>query len=351
MAERQKTEQGEQEPSIEEILESIRQIISDDGDAAETPSVEDKGAGTLDLSKAEAPKPSREKEVDLDLSKVEENVSSDKGGNLDLSKIDEMFSNDKAVDLDLSKVETRPSFVDNNRSNLDLSSMQVDNSVRDTGNGRLDLSDKEQVFVDKGNGGLDLSDKAQAFVDKGDGGLDLSNKEKAFVDKGDGGLDLSRQERSFAPTMDIDLSVSVKEREFTSDLDLSSKDHNSQSDDDVFELSPAMQVGSTKVENKFRNNNMGSAMEENLNARKDNESLISERTANAAFAELSKLLATNIAVENEDTKHVGKVTFEDMVLELMKPLVKEWIDRHLPTVIERVVQREVEKLTRRAMDR
>lgn len=79
--------------------------------------------------------------------------------------------------------------------------------------------------------------------------------------------------------------------------------------------------------------------------------LISTETANTVTDQLSKLLSTNIPVESERPAALGKVTFEDMVRDLMKPLVKTWLDQNLPGIIEKVVQKEVEKLSRRAADR
>jgi cell pole-organizing protein PopZ len=82
----------------------------------------------------------------------------------------------------------------------------------------------------------------------------------------------------------------------------------------------------------------------------DGDALISGATSDAATAALAKLLAGNVAVERDLPGKVGSVTLEDMVREMMKPLVKTWLDQNLPQVIEKVVQKEIEKLSRRAMD-
>jgi cell pole-organizing protein PopZ len=79
-------------------------------------------------------------------------------------------------------------------------------------------------------------------------------------------------------------------------------------------------------------------------------SLMSPETATAVTDSLSKLLASNVAVE-EDIGRPGKVTLEQMARDLMKPLIKTWLDQNLPGIIEKAVQKEVEKLARRAMDR
>lgn len=82
----------------------------------------------------------------------------------------------------------------------------------------------------------------------------------------------------------------------------------------------------------------------------DDDSLLSETTADAAAAEMAKLLASNVAVERDEPARVGRVTLEDIARDLMRPLIKTWLDQNLPRVIEKVVAKEVEKLARRARD-
>ena len=42
----------------------------------------------------------------------------------------------------------------------------------------------------------------------------------------------------------------------------------------------------------------------------------------------------------------GQRTIEDMVREMLRPLLKEWLDSNLPHLVERVVQEEVSRLVR-----
>lgn len=82
----------------------------------------------------------------------------------------------------------------------------------------------------------------------------------------------------------------------------------------------------------------------------DDDSLLSDTTADAAAAEMAKLLASNVAVERDEPVRVGRVTLEDIARDLMRPLIKTWLDQNLPRVIEKVVSKEMEKLARRARD-
>ena len=54
------------------------------------------------------------------------------------------------------------------------------------------------------------------------------------------------------------------------------------------------------------------------------------------------------------TDHAGIATqmvvvrnLEDIVKELLRPMLKEWLDKNLPTMVERFVEREIVRLTRR----
>lgn len=94
---------------------------------------------------------------------------------------------------------------------------------------------------------------------------------------------------------------------------------------------------------------MQDAREEENNYSRDDGSLLSDPTADAAATAMAKLLAGNVAVENNVPGRVGNVTLEDMAKELMRPLIKSWLDQNLPRVIEKMVAKEIEKISRLAM--
>lgn len=86
-------------------------------------------------------------------------------------------------------------------------------------------------------------------------------------------------------------------------------------------------------------------------AQDNSDHLISDTTADAASAAMARLLSGNVAVEREVSGRVGKVTLEDMARDLMYPLIKSWLDQNLPSLIEKMVQKEIEKISRRAADK
>jgi cell pole-organizing protein PopZ len=44
----------------------------------------------------------------------------------------------------------------------------------------------------------------------------------------------------------------------------------------------------------------------------------------------------------------GYKTLEQMTVEVMRPMLKDWLDTHLPSMVERLVQEEIERMVHRA---
>lgn len=75
------------------------------------------------------------------------------------------------------------------------------------------------------------------------------------------------------------------------------------------------------------------------------ESILSDKATDATLEGFARL-ATNIAL----TRSGQGVTLEDIVKDMLRPMLHEWLDAHLPALIERLVQEELEKISRKAMD-
>ncbi|MFY9287009.1 MAG: DUF2497 domain-containing protein [Alphaproteobacteria bacterium] len=84
--------------------------------------------------------------------------------------------------------------------------------------------------------------------------------------------------------------------------------------------------------------------------------LVSAPTAATAASSLSALASTvqieRLASAPATSTFIGNGTrtLEDMVLELMRPLLKEWLDQNLPGTVDRLVQKEIERISRKAQD-
>ncbi|MVA97461.1 DUF2497 domain-containing protein [Nitratireductor sp. CAU 1489] len=67
-------------------------------------------------------------------------------------------------------------------------------------------------------------------------------------------------------------------------------------------------------------------------------SILSEQTSRqvaAAFGELSDAFAEN-----------RRQRFDDMAAEMMRPMLQEWLDNNLPTLVEKLVREEIERVAR-----
>jgi uncharacterized protein len=91
----------------------------------------------------------------------------------------------------------------------------------------------------------------------------------------------------------------------------------------------------------------GSAMSE--------QSLVGSTVAGAtssAFKRLNEALdehepAAPQTVEAGPPLGAGGKTIEDLVKEMLRPMLKDWLERNLPPMVERLVEREIARLTRR----
>ncbi|MDP8916127.1 MAG: DUF2497 domain-containing protein [Pseudomonadota bacterium] len=64
-----------------------------------------------------------------------------------------------------------------------------------------------------------------------------------------------------------------------------------------------------------------------------------ETTASSAFGQLARTVTMPAQ---------GRV-LEDVVRELLRPMLKDWLDRNLPEIVEAAVQAEVERIARRRL--
>ena len=69
-----------------------------------------------------------------------------------------------------------------------------------------------------------------------------------------------------------------------------------------------------------------------------------------AFARLSQVVQESLlppsAAEARPAAEAGGKTVEDLARELLRPMLKDWLDRNLPALVERMVEREIARLTR-----
>jgi cell pole-organizing protein PopZ len=82
------------------------------------------------------------------------------------------------------------------------------------------------------------------------------------------------------------------------------------------------------------------------------ERLVSSTTAAVSVAALSQLSALG-ARDQLGSLPLGDAgrTLEDLVRELLRPMLRDWLDAHLPQLVERLVQDEIQRMSREAQAR
>ena len=79
----------------------------------------------------------------------------------------------------------------------------------------------------------------------------------------------------------------------------------------------------------------------------DVESLLAPPVQAASTSTLAEL-ARAVARERGLGLGNGGLTLEDITREILRALIKDWLDQNLPYMIERIVKKEIEKMVNRA---
>ena len=74
----------------------------------------------------------------------------------------------------------------------------------------------------------------------------------------------------------------------------------------------------------------------------ETDGLVSEDAATASARSLAALSAIR---ERSEVLPQGDGPLEAVVREMLKPLLKDWLDRHLPEMVEELVTREIARIT------
>tara|TARA_B100001123_G_scaffold201672_2_gene228856 strand:- start:173 stop:748 length:576 start_codon:yes stop_codon:yes gene_type:complete len=78
------------------------------------------------------------------------------------------------------------------------------------------------------------------------------------------------------------------------------------------------------------------------------EGLVSDNAMQASMAALQSLTGEKpkpAATSTTSAPFRSGQTVEDLVVEALKPMLKEWLDANLPQVVERLVQKEIRRLS------
>ncbi len=77
----------------------------------------------------------------------------------------------------------------------------------------------------------------------------------------------------------------------------------------------------------------------------DAGSILTDHAAHAALQGFARL-ASRTPIERQS--HLAGITLEDIVRDLMRPMLRDWLDQNLPPLIEKLVAKELQRLAHQA---
>ncbi|MAF97413.1 MAG: hypothetical protein CMH26_02125 [Micavibrio sp.] len=266
-------QETEQEPSIEEILSSIRQIISDDDEDGADEAQESAGAGDI-----ETPAEEEARESDLDLS-----------------------GNDEA--------EAMPDFGENAASEEATPSFDADEAPAEEPAVDFAADEPEEDV-------LELTDIVE---DEESSSNDDSNKE-----------------------YDVDMQDAADEEQATSLDEILAEDNVEEPvDNPMDDFEPDI---AAEAEPAIETPQPAPAAPSIVEQEAENfESILTEKAKSAAVGGFTELVKKT-AIER------GGITLEEIVRSELNPMLRDWLDKNLPSIIERLVQEELDRIAKRALE-
>ena len=76
------------------------------------------------------------------------------------------------------------------------------------------------------------------------------------------------------------------------------------------------------------------------------DDLVDVQSVRAANSSLSLLAGAVTKAKASLPMGNGNQTIEDLMKEVMRPMVKDWLDKNLPDLVERLVETEIKRITR-----
>jgi hypothetical protein len=125
----------------------------------------------------------------------------------------------------------------------------------------------------------------------------------------------------------------------TTNIELPSYDENEMEADSF-----AGQAETAPENSAMEEQDMSDSTQENVHSP---EGLVSDAASNAAAGSIGALIRS---ISSDRQIAVGRVglTLEDLVREELRPLLKSWLDTNLPTLVERIVRAEIQRVIERS---
>lgn len=79
----------------------------------------------------------------------------------------------------------------------------------------------------------------------------------------------------------------------------------------------------------------------------DGDALVNQETAQGLRQSLSTLAALSEPSARPQIVRSGETSLEGLVSEMLRPMMKEWLDQNLPILVETMVAKEIQRITKK----
>jgi len=79
----------------------------------------------------------------------------------------------------------------------------------------------------------------------------------------------------------------------------------------------------------------------------DTEALLNQDAAQGLRQSLSTLAALSEPSDPPQIMRSGETSLESLITEMLRPMMKEWLDQNLPNLVESMVDREIKRITKK----
>lgn len=79
----------------------------------------------------------------------------------------------------------------------------------------------------------------------------------------------------------------------------------------------------------------------------EDDDLVNPETAQGLRQSLSTLAALSEPSARPQIVRSGETSLESLVTEMLRPMMKEWLDQNLPPLVESMVEREIKRITKK----
>ena len=164
---------------------------------------------------------------------------------------------------------------------------------------------------------------------------------------------ISEEDEDAAEETTIESKVDVTEEKTENVVATAAANESDQSDSQI-DLSEAQQKASRDSINNPNSTQSETALSGDDDVLELTEAMIApaDELMSGRTTQTSSDVLGELARAIMDRRELGlgdkDVTLEGMVREMMRPLLREWLDRNLPYLIERLVKKEIDKMVNRA---